>query len=189
MWLQSGDRNTDYFHAITKGRRVVNRLTVIEDGDGKSVYEENQIDKVFAKKFLKIFTTNGSSNFQTVLEALQTRITSQMNDKLCAEPSDDEIRKALFAIHADKAHGPNGFSAGFYHSFWDVIGEDVCRKVRNFFYLGIMDPKINETHVCLLPKGIAPKTASEYHPIALCMFSTRSSQKFSPAGSNSYCIL
>ncbi|CAG7906216.1 unnamed protein product, partial [Brassica rapa] len=29
QWLQGGDRNSAYFHAVTKGRRSYNRLTTI----------------------------------------------------------------------------------------------------------------------------------------------------------------
>ncbi|CAA7058134.1 unnamed protein product [Microthlaspi erraticum] len=31
LWLTLGDKNSGYFHAITRGRRVVNKLAVIED--------------------------------------------------------------------------------------------------------------------------------------------------------------
>lgn len=43
LWLSLGDRNTGYFHASTRARRVKNNITVLEDNEGKAVYDENQI--------------------------------------------------------------------------------------------------------------------------------------------------
>ena len=39
MWLFLGDKNSGYFHAIAKGRRARNRMTVIEDASGTAYYE------------------------------------------------------------------------------------------------------------------------------------------------------
>ena len=45
-----------------------------------------------------------------------------MDEFLIKIPDDLEIKKAVFAIHGEKAPGPEGFSANFYQGFWDIIG-------------------------------------------------------------------
>ncbi|KAG2267050.1 hypothetical protein Bca52824_074129 [Brassica carinata] len=40
-----GDRNTGYFHAVTKKRRRANSLTVLEDSQGSMVYKEEDITR------------------------------------------------------------------------------------------------------------------------------------------------
>lgn len=91
-----------------------------------------------------------------------------MNELLIALPSDQEISAEVFAIHTDKAPGPDGFSAGFYQSFWDIIGDDVTTDIRAFFANGSLSSQQNETHVRLIPKGLRPKWVADYRPINLC---------------------
>ncbi|KAG2289208.1 hypothetical protein Bca52824_048812 [Brassica carinata] len=45
LWLRLGDRNTGYFHAVTRKRRRANSLSVIEDSTGTMVYKEGEIAK------------------------------------------------------------------------------------------------------------------------------------------------
>ena len=168
QWLQGGDRNSAYFHAVTKRRRSYNRLTTIEDEAGIPFHEETEIGKVFEDYYTELFTSNGAGGLGAVEEAISRRISPETNQILTAIPTDTEILCAVKQINTDKAPGPDGFSAGFYHSFWEVIGEDICREVRDFFLTGKMDPKINETHICLLPKVSGAKSPSEFRPIALC---------------------
>ncbi|WZY87458.1 hypothetical protein YC2023_044193 [Brassica napus] len=168
MWLQGGDQNSAYFHAVTKGRRSCNRLTTIENELGVPFHEEAEIGEVFADYYTKLFTSNGAQDLKVVEEAITRRIGPEVNQTLTSIPSDAEILLAVKNIHSDKAPGPDGFSAGFYQSFWDVIGIDICREVRGFFVSGKMDKRINETHICLLPKISGPKSPSEFRPIALC---------------------
>lgn len=79
-----------------------------------------------------------------------------------------EVRAAVFSINPDKAPGPDGFSVGFYQSFWDVIGEDIYKDIHNFFETSYLQPRQNETHVRLIPKITRAKKVSDYRPIALC---------------------
>ena len=91
-----------------------------------------------------------------------------MNLKLVARPDRVEVKAAVFAINSDKAPGPDGFSAGFYQAFWDIIGEDIYREVMTFFETGQLHPRYNETHIRLIPKVKGAKRVSEFRPIALC---------------------
>lgn len=168
LWLQGGDSNSAFFHAVTKVRRARNCITTIENADGVPVYEEEEVGKVFADFYQHLFSSNGLSDFSTVAETITGRISEEMNDQLCRIPELEEIKEAAFSIHSDKAPGSDGFSASFYQSFWSCLGPDIYREIRSFFTTGSLNPHLNETHVCLIPKTEAPKTAVEYRPIALC---------------------
>ncbi|KAG2271460.1 hypothetical protein Bca52824_066015 [Brassica carinata] len=43
QWLNGGDRNSSFFHAVTRGRRACNIFSIIEDEAGIAHYEEDQI--------------------------------------------------------------------------------------------------------------------------------------------------
>lgn len=83
-------------------------------------------------------------------------------------PSDLEIREAMFAIHPDKAPGPDGFSASFFQTNWPTVRSAICCEIRAFFATGSLPNTINNTNIRLIPKIANPKKASDYRPIALC---------------------
>lgn len=127
LWLSLGDRNTGFFHATAKNRKRANAFSVIEDEDGTSIYQEDQIGKVIVKYFQKLFSSVDGQREETVQQALSPMVTSKQNEGLIRTPSATEIKEAAFAIHADKAPGPDGFSAGFYHSNWDTVGMEIVK--------------------------------------------------------------
>ena len=168
QWLQSGDRNTSFFHASTRGRRAINKFSVIENSEGNAVYKEEEIVLSITEYFTRIFSCQMSDSSQVVEEGISPMVTTEMNDTLIAPPIALEIKEALFSIHPDKAPGPDGFSASFYQSFWDIIGDDVVEDITSFFTTGTLDTRQNETHVRLIPKFSSPKKVSDDRPIALC---------------------
>ena len=168
QWLQSGDRNSSFFHAITRGRRQINAFSILEDEHGAIYETEEDIVATISKYYQSIFTTSGANCIETVEEALSPCITSAMNSDLIALPDREEVKAAVLAIHADKAPGPDGFSAGFYHSYWDIIGEDIYRDIREFFETGYLHHRQNETHIRLILKITCPRKVADYRPIALC---------------------
>lgn len=147
---------------------MINKFSVIEKQDGTSVYEEGQIAETIASYFTMLFTAATDGNPQVVAEAIKPCVSASMNDSLIGIPDDQEIKRAVFAIHGDKAPGPDGFSASFYQGFWDILGEEVCRDIKSFFESGKLSRRQNETHVRLIPKIKSPKTVMDYRPIALC---------------------
>lgn len=70
-----------------------------------------------------------------VNEVIQPRVSREMNEKLIKIPSDEEIKEAMLLINADKARGPYGFTGGFFHSFWSIIGPDIVQEIREFLSL------------------------------------------------------
>lgn len=168
QWLQGGDRNTSFFHAATRGRRAVNNFSVIENNSGQAVYKEEEIVQSITEYYARIFSGQMTDSSLVVEEGISPLVTTEMNQALIAPPSTIEIKEALFSIHPDKAPGPDGFSASFYQSFWDIIGEDIASDIKSFFLSGSLDRRQNETHVRLIPKISGPKKVSDYRPIALC---------------------
>lgn len=125
LWLTLGDTNSGYFHASTKSRKAKNRMSVLEDEDGLPCFEEEQISRVISKYYERLFTATIFNEEQTVQEALKPCVTQAQNEALIVEPSPQEIKEATFAIHADKAPGPDGFSASFFQANWETIGPAV----------------------------------------------------------------
>ena len=168
LWLTLGDRNTSFFHAVSKGRRARNKLSVMESSEGNTLYEEDQIASEIARYFSNIFTSAGFDGTTTVAQALNPCISEAMNASLTSLPTAGEIKRALFSIHPDKAPGPDGFSACFFQSNWQAVCPAIVSEVRSFFATGIMPTGINATHVRLIPKTHTAKTVAEFRPIALC---------------------
>lgn len=161
-------QNTRYFHAITKGRRAINKFSVIEDNNGIANYEEEKILTVISAYFQDLFTSQGGDREAIVNEAIQPCISEETNASLITTPSPEEIQSACFSIHPDKAPGPDGFSACFFQSNWEIVAPQVILEIQAFFSSAILPKNINATHVRLIPKIHAPKKVSEYRPLALC---------------------
>ena len=168
QWLHSGDRNTGYFHAVTRNRRFQNRLTVLEDSSGTPCHEEHQISQIISDYFQQIFSSETNGDLSVVLEAIEPCVSQANNEMLTRIPTDEEIKAVVFSIHAGKAPGPDGFTAGFYHAYWHIISLDVSREIRLFFTSSCFPRRMNETHIRLIPKDLGPRKVADYRPIALC---------------------
>jgi len=51
----------------------------------------------------------------------------------------DEIKKAVFQLHLDKAPRPDRFSATFYQNKWEVVGAEVTKAIVHFFFQILYD--------------------------------------------------
>lgn len=149
LWLQSGDRNTKFFFAITKRRRA------LEDQCGISHHRESDFSRIISEYFQDIFTTRSQGDFPILETILSPCITSAENEALIALPSEEEIKRATFDISAGKAPGADGFSLGFFHTYWQIIGSDFCREVQAFFITGQFPSELNVTHIRLIPKIVS----------------------------------
>jgi len=78
---------------------------------------------------------NVSINFKKDMIAVYIpRVVSQNeNYNLVRFPSNDEIKKIVFALNSDSGRGSDGFGGSFFHGCWDIMGSDACNVVKQFF--------------------------------------------------------
>ena len=63
-----------------------------------------------------------------------------------------EIKKTIFNMDPDKALGPDGFTARFYTSCWDIIKKDLYRMVMKSQNCTKMGSSTNSSFLALIPK-------------------------------------
>ncbi|GJV14338.1 RNA-directed DNA polymerase, eukaryota, reverse transcriptase zinc-binding domain protein [Tanacetum coccineum] len=62
----------------------------------------------------------------------------------------------------------NGFTFEFFKKAWDIVGDEVCLAIKEFFRNGKLLGEVNSTLISLIPKTSTPNKVSEFRPIACC---------------------
>ncbi|XP_022558258.1 uncharacterized protein LOC111206163 [Brassica napus] len=168
FWLREGDRNTKFFHALTKQRRARNKITQLLDENGNIVEDEEGLVAIATSYFRQNFESSNPEKIEEALAQVPTTITGDMNANLTAPVSEWEVKLALFAMHPEKAPGPDGMTALFYQKFWDIVKEDLTLMVNKFLFEGVMASGLNDTNICLIPKVTKPNAMAQFRPISLC---------------------
>ncbi|GJZ93434.1 RNA-directed DNA polymerase, eukaryota, reverse transcriptase zinc-binding domain protein [Tanacetum coccineum] len=164
--MKYGDKNSAYFHRILKSRRNKGRIERICDDHG-IFFEGDQVPEQFVKHF-ENFLGKASPVTNLNNEIFTNSLYMEDVEDMVREVCDKEIKEALFDIDGDKASGPDGFSSEFFKKAWDIIGEDFCSAVKEFFSSGKLLGEINATLIALIPKINSPQKVSEFRPIACC---------------------
>lgn len=167
-WLREGDRNIRFFHATTKQRRARNRVLRLRRSNGSGADTEDDMEQVVICYFLTLFTSSNPSDFDESLRYITEKVTPAMNEALTKTPSDDEIQSAMFDINPYKAPGPDEMTSLFFQKYWGITAEVVRHTVKDIFSNGTMDPRLNQTNICLIPKTKRPTEMTEFRPISLC---------------------
>ena len=125
MWYTSGDLNTKFYHALTKQRRVRNKIVDLHDEAGNWITEDNGVERVAVEYFENLFNTIFPSEFDSFLVDVIPGITTQMNQWLLRVATEDEVRQALFMMHPEKEPGLDGMTALFSQHSWHIIKRDL----------------------------------------------------------------
>jgi hypothetical protein len=102
------------------------------------------------------------------IQAVDHKVSESMNESLLAEVTVEEISRALQQMSPLKAPSSISFSTCFYQQNWGLIHKEVCAAIIHFFNSGMLDPRINSTHIALIPKMSNPGSVSEFQSISLC---------------------
>ncbi|KAL6211599.1 hypothetical protein ACLB2K_016822 [Fragaria x ananassa] len=170
IWLKDGDRNSKFFHKSASNRRKKNKLKGLYDRQGVWQNTPQGIEEVVISYFQDLFARQEPDLVaqNTVLQTIQPRVTSEMNQTLLAPYSMEEVKVALFQMHPSKAPGPDGMSPFFFQKYWDLVGAEVSNAVISFLTTKDMPHDLNFTNVVLIPKVKEVQYMTELHTIALC---------------------
>ncbi|KAL0449170.1 UNVERIFIED_CONTAM: hypothetical protein Slati_1473400 [Sesamum latifolium] len=88
--------------------------------------------------------------------------------KLCRAVTPLEVKEAIFHISDNKAPGPDGFSACFFKRAWNIVGDQVCTAMLDFFRSGRMLRKLNHAIIALVPKSEHCPSVFDFRSISCC---------------------
>lgn len=166
-WLQEGDRNTHFFHRFASTRKRNNRLERIKDTNGIWQETPEEVQQVIEKYFEDLFTASKFDGQLSEREKVK-QVTENDNVELLMPVTNDEVKEDVFAMHPDKACGPDGLNPTFFQVFWSIIEKDVVHFFRDFMQAGELPEGVNEAVVFLIPKDKEPKSMGDLRPISLC---------------------
>ena len=136
--LQDGDKNTAFFHACASERKKKNTIRRLRRDDGVWVEGAEQLKEHVVSYFCNMFTSVAGPDNNQILRTVSPRVNAQMNERLTAVYTKEEVKEALFNIGDIKAPGPDGMSAVFYKIFWHLVGDKVTEEVLNVLEGGQM---------------------------------------------------
>lgn len=158
-WLKAGDRNTTFYKMKATQRKTKKFIKFIKRVDGSVVSEHQEIIdefSIFYKELFQVRYDQQDIDWSCELQDITFRVPDELNDRLQESYTMEEISRALFQMHPDKALGIDDFSTLFYQKFWSVIKRDVLDEMMLFLNTGVLDRRLNETIIVLVPKGKDP---------------------------------
>ncbi|XP_021991697.1 uncharacterized protein LOC110888476 [Helianthus annuus] len=131
-WLRAGDANTAYFHSSLKCKNHFNRIDVISDSNG-NVFEGDNVAAAFVSHYEHFLGCAGQISLQPCPDIFTYKLDSDTANHMVRPVTLEEIKSAMFSIGNDKAPGPDGYTAAFFKSSWQIVGSDVSNDVLDFF--------------------------------------------------------
>eukprot|EP00253_Pinus_taeda_P005038 PITA_05038 len=150
-------------------RKFRNNVSTILDNEGNLHSTQETIRKAASKHYRDLLSeTKGEEDYSDFLQHLPKGITKEMNDNINKEIEEEEIKRAIWNLHPDKAPGPDGFPICFYRMFWNLIKKDLVKMIRWAQRKVKIGGYTNATFLALIPKENQPSSLSRFRPISLC---------------------
>lgn len=140
------------------------------DDQDKEWFEEKDLGRIAEEYFKSLFSTEDLGiriEEEELFQENTQKVTQEQNENLTRPVTRKEVKEAVFDINPSKCPGPDGMTGYFYQQFWDHIGEDLFNLVQGFMRDGKLEPTMNKTNICLIPKKMKSERMMDYRPISL----------------------
>ena len=119
-WVKFRDENTKFFQAVATERYRRNNITTLQTPDGLIVEDHTGKEALLFQAYTERLGTSNPTQMRFDLPSL---IRPNL-DHLMLPFTHEEIDSVVKEMPADRAPGPDGFSALFLKACWPIIKED-----------------------------------------------------------------
>ena len=171
------EKSSKTFYRHYKAPRTTSRTPAVyvtpdwDHPDEKLADNATAPDKIleqFTLYYQWLFKPKPSIRPEKYLDLLrETKIPKEINEKLDADITDEEIRKAIRSLADGKATGPDGLGAEFYKAFEDVITGDLLRMLEESERSGALPETVRSGDITVLHKKGRTEEIRNYRPITL----------------------
>ena len=100
-WIQAGDVNTAFFHAVVRQWRASNYIARLHSSTRQWLTKIEDIKCSAAAFFETLFSSNKDTDRHLVFPFYLPRVSLRNNERLLALPSMEEVREVVFSISPD----------------------------------------------------------------------------------------
>nr|XP_009608433.1 uncharacterized protein LOC104102441 [Nicotiana tomentosiformis] len=129
-WFNDGDRNTKFFHAHVNRKRKRLQLKRIQNSDGDWIEDKEAVADEAVKFFQAQFHEDIVPSEFGIIDHVPHMVDMEQNQELLRQPTREEVKQAVYGLNGDNARGPDGFNGSFFHSCWDIVGDDLVEMVK-----------------------------------------------------------
>ncbi|KAL2248485.1 UNVERIFIED_CONTAM: hypothetical protein Sindi_2700800 [Sesamum indicum] len=167
--LKEGDRNTKFFHDMVKRNVARNSFGAITRADGTVITVAEDIAHEFVDYYTSLLGTEAHTlPIDDGVFEWGPLLSPEHTVELCRAVTPLKVKDAIFHISDNKAPRPDGYSSCFFKKTWNIIGDQVCRAVLDFFRCGRMLRQLNHTIIALVPKSDHSTYVADYRSISCC---------------------
>lgn len=115
-WFTHGDRNTVFFHKVTKIIYISKQLTILKKGEDilDSVVD---IENHILDCYIALYASDNYCVDNLLIESVIPSVVSiSDNIMLTNIPTMEEVKAVVFYLDRNNALGPDGFGGSFYNS-------------------------------------------------------------------------
>jgi hypothetical protein len=136
-YFKDCDSGTSFFHALMNHKHKKNFIPAICRSDGSLTTSMAEVGDVFVCFYQQLLgTSRATLPLDESVVSRGPKLDATLQASLLATITNEDIKKALFSIGDDKSPGPDGYSSFFFKKSWDVVGQDLCAAVWDFFHSG-----------------------------------------------------
>ena len=132
-----------------------NSISFIQKPEGERVENHAEIEQEFINHFQEVHQEL-QIDTQLAIEGITKNVlkivTEEHNQLLLRPVMPQEVDLAMKQLKERKDLGPDGFTTTFFHSFWDLIKDEVWQVVEESRSLYWIFPSLNSTFIALISK-------------------------------------
>jgi hypothetical protein len=128
------DKGTRFFHSLMSHRHIRHHIPVIIRNDGMLTSSTEEVGREFVSYYKELLRTSKPTiPPRAKVVHCGACINADSHDLLLTPVTADDIKQVLVIMNDDKALEPDGYTSTFFKKAWNIVGDDFCSAVQDFF--------------------------------------------------------